>query len=134
MLKRVSLILAGVFGLVVVLGAATSDSQQAEHTLKSVHLFNLPDGVTEEDLSAALKTVNDVIAEMGYEGSGYRLWKVIGDQAGDYTYLWEGVWPNREDYAAIHESSAYERATESVRDVMTQVMEGQVYNRYGRVY
>ena len=101
-----------------------------EPALKSHHLLNLPASVTEADLAAALGAMNAAVAEAGYPHAGYRLWKVTGEQAGDFAYLWEGNWPNQEAYDIIHSHSAYEAAGERWWSLVEPVMEAQVYNRY----
>lgn len=88
--------------------------------LKSVHLLNLPDGVTESQVAAFIADVNRGVAAAGYPGAGYRLWKVRssfmlkdgGNEKTDYQYqyLWEGNWPSQAAYDAIHKHDAYKAA------------------------
>ena len=127
MLRRMVLVPACLAVLLVVGVAAT---QSASPALKSHHLFNLPDGTTESDILTAFREVNSAVAEAGYPDAGYRLWKVTGEQAGEYTYIWEGSWPNQEAYRNIHDHPAWLAAIGSNEAVLGVIAEVQVYNRF----
>ena len=116
--------------LAVLLVGGIAATQSASPALKSHHLFNLPAGITEADVVAAFREVNLAVAEAGYPDAGYRLWKVTGEQAGEYTYLWEGSWPNLEAYRSIHDHPAYLAAFGRTQSVFGVLAEAQVYNRF----
>jgi hypothetical protein len=99
--------------------------------IKSHHLFNLPETLSEDQFAGMLQELNEAIAKAGYEHAGYRFWKVAGEQTGEYQYLWEGQWPSQEAYDAIHSHPEYEAAvarTQSRYDMLAEA--GHVYNRY----
>lgn len=130
------LILAGMAMLAVAFLAGFTMGRGTDEgpAVKSLHLLNLPDGITEADLAGALNKVNRAIFEAGYHHSGYRLWKVAGEQTGDYAYMWEGNWPSEKGYQAIHELEAYqEAATAAMGDMYEAIQPVQVYNRYVEV-
>ena len=108
-------------------GFATARTAEEGPAIKSHHLFNLPSSVSEADLAAALWIMNTGVAEAGYAES---LWKVTGEQAGEYAYLWEGDWPSQESYDAIHESESWQAAAEARAEVLEAIIREQVYNRY----
>ena len=101
--------------------------------LKSLHLLNLPDEADEQQLAAAFAEINTAIAEMGYPGSGYRLWKKSGEGEGEYSHVFEGSWPSQAGYDAIHEAEAYQNAVEPHRPTFQKLTENQVYQRYAEV-
>ncbi len=101
--------------------------------LKSVHLLNLPSNVSESQLVSSFSEINKVISDLGYPGAGYRLWKVQGDSPVEHMYLWEGSWPNQAAYDTIHESEAYDNATERHGDILQALRDFQVYQRYSEV-
>lgn len=131
MITRVATICACLFVIVAFVHGPSSDqSPTAAPALKSHHLFNLPEGMTEAELAGAIQEVNRAIAESGHPDAGYRLWKVTGEQSGEYSYLWEGVWPDQATYDAIHESESWNEVIERFRAAFERILEVQVYNRF----
>jgi hypothetical protein len=110
--------------------AGIAAKQSESPALKSHHLLNLPVSITEADVVEAFTYVNSAIAEAGYPDAGYRLWKVTGEQAGEYTYLWEGNWPSQSAYDSIHNLSVYTETGTRHQAVFEALMEVEVYNRY----
>jgi hypothetical protein len=51
------------------------DAPAAPAATRSIHLFDMPEGVTEAEWSAALAEMNGVAAELGYPGAGYYMYK-----------------------------------------------------------
>ena len=114
-------------------GPGSAPSPSAAPALKSHHLFNFPEGGTEADMAEALQEINRAIADSGHPNAGYRLWKVTGEQAGEYSYLWEGVWPDQATYDVIHESESLNKAWEKAVEgfpLFERIMNNQVYNRF----
>ncbi len=109
-------------------GFATASTAEKGPAIKSVHLLNLPSDVSEADVAEALGKLNVAVAEAGYPEAGYRLWKVTGEQSGEYAYLWEGVWPSQDEYDVIHSGESWQAAFEA--EVFEALRWQQVYNRY----
>jgi hypothetical protein len=119
-------ILLSVAGLL----AARAPQQARGQALKSHHLFNLPAGITEAQVIDAIREMNGGVRASGFQGAVYRLWRVSGEQAGEYLYLWEGMWPDQATYDAIHATEAWNSALERTQPIMDRVFEAQVYNRF----
>lgn len=129
-----NVILAGLAlaALAFTTGYTTGRSIEAGPALKSLHLLRgLPAGMSESDLAESLGKVNAAIAQEGHHMAGYRLWKVVGDLEGEFTYVWEGVWPSQDAYDAIHDSEAYRMAGEDFDYESFWPL--QVYNRYEEI-
>ena len=129
MITRVSILCACLF-VAFVPAPSSGQSPTASPALKSHHLINLPDGMTEAVLVGAMEEVNGAITKSGYPDDGYRLWKVTGEQAGEFSYLWEGVWSDQATYDAIHEGVAWNALSERSKAIFDRVAEGQVYNHF----
>lgn len=110
-----------------------SDKAPAPAADRSIHLFDLPEGVTEAAWSAALTEINGVIAELGYPGAGYYLYKTESADTKDYRYYFEGVWPSAEAYAKIHEAPAYVAASEKFGAMYDKIKAVQIYRRMNLV-
>jgi hypothetical protein len=131
MITRVATLCACLLAIVAFVHVpSSSESPAIASALKSHHLFNLPEGMTEAVLAGALQEINHAIAESGHPDAGYRLWKVTGEQSGEYSYLYEGVWPDQATYDAIHESESWNQAVERHGSTFVPVFESHVYNRF----
>ncbi|MBK8555448.1 MAG: SgcJ/EcaC family oxidoreductase [Lewinellaceae bacterium] len=110
-----------------------NDQPSAPAARKSIHLFDLPAGVTEAEWSAVLKDMNSTIAKIGYPGAGYFLYKTENDDAKNYRYYFEGVWPSAEAYAKIHEDPAFKALDKKYGPLYKKIQALEVYRRVGLV-
>lgn len=101
--------------------------------LKSIHLFDMPQGVTEAEISAVLKEMNTTIKRLGYNDAGYSLYKVEGDGSEKYRYFFEGVWPSAEAYKKIHEDKMYLESDKKASVLIKKIREAELYRRLKRV-
>src|SRR5690242_12592212 len=69
--------------------------------IKSIHLLDMPQGVTAAEMLALFKEMNSNIQRSGYKDAGYFLYKVAGEGSEKYHYLFDGVWPSAEAYKKI---------------------------------
>ncbi|MBA2303665.1 MAG: hypothetical protein H0W08_13645 [Acidobacteria bacterium] len=118
--------------LVGVLGTGPrAQEPPPKEAFKAVHLVTL----TSTDLAtllASLADVNAAIAEAGHPETRYRLYKVVGKQAGHYNYMWESSWPSGAVYDRVHKSPAFQAATKKHPE-MERLMKNETYNRYVEV-
>ena len=109
------------------------DAPPAPTATRSIHLFDMPAGVTEAEWSAALKGMNSAIAELGYPGAGYYMYKTESADAKNYRYYFEGVWPSAEAYAKIHEDPTWKAAAEKFDPLYDKIKAVEIYRRMNRV-
>lgn len=132
---KTNLISAALFCLLFILG--TGAQMKAQNTsaaqLKSIHLFDIPDGVTEAELTAALKEMNTAIGRLGYKDAGYTLYKVEGADTEKYRYFFEGVWPSAEAYKKIHEDKMYQESDKKANVLIQKIRAVELYRRLKRV-
>lgn len=122
---------------------ATEVAASSEHVLanlqtqipteKSIHIFDMPDGVTEAEWSAAIKEINAVIAKIGYPNAGYAFYKVKDDSVKTYRYYFEGVWPDGDDYKKIHENPEWVKASEKLDPLYAKIKAVEMYRKVVRV-
>lgn len=117
------------FGTVAQVQAQKTSTAQ----LKSIHLFDMPEGVTEAELAAALKEMNTAIARLGYKDAGYFLYKVEGEGVEKYHYFFEGVWPSAEAYKKIHEDKMYLESDNKASLLIQKIRAAELYRRLIRV-
>ena len=99
---------------------------------KSLHLFELPEGVSEKQLNDFLKEMNKAISQEGYPGAGYHLYKIT-DNNDDYKYFMEGVWPDSATYDKIHNSENWKAAAEKGKDIVDKIQAQELYLKAERV-
>jgi ketosteroid isomerase-like protein len=103
--------------------------------LRSVNLFNLPESVSEADLLAGFRELNEAVRSTGYMDAGYSLLRVTQAQVEDTPsvgkdYILIGHWPDQAAYDEIHESAAYIAAGEKLQSTFDAMSESVAYSRY----
>ena len=119
------------FSLVTVAQAQAQKASTAQ--IKSIHLFDMPEGVTEAELATVLNDMNVAIERLGYKGAGYFLYKVEGEWADKYRYFFEGVWPSTEAYKKIHEDKMYVESDKKASVLIQKIKAVELYRRLKRV-
>ena len=99
---------------------------------KSLHLFKLPEGVSEMQLNNFLEDMNSAISKEGYPGAGYYLYKITGEND-NYSYFLEGVWPDAATYDKIHKSEKWKSAAEKGKDIIDKIQAQELYLKAERV-
>lgn len=114
--------------------ATTVLAQEAppKEAFKAVHLVTLQSAADVAALQAALDDVNAAVAKAGYPSIRYRLYRVVGKQAGNHSHLWESSWPGGEVYDKVHESAEWQAAVKRHPGIAA-LRKGEVYNRYVEV-
>ena len=100
---------------------------------KSLHLFEIPEGVTEKQISDHLKEMNEALSEEGYPDAGYHLYKIRDDNADNYQYFLEGVWPDHATYEKIHNSEKWKKMAEKGKDMIEKIQAKELYMKAERV-
>ena len=130
-MQRILFLIVCSLALVAFVGCQKSpEPDSTVPSLKPVHLFNLPSDISEAELLSILDAFNQVFNELGHPDICYRLWKVQGEQIGNYTYLWESTWPDRATYNEVHEADVYRTVIEQYRKTLEAALKDQVYNQY----
>lgn len=133
-MKQLLISLSALWLLVSLGMSASAQAQQTATTqLKSIHLFDMPAGVTEAQLSALIGELNTVITRLGYSNAGYTLYKVAGEGADKYRYYFEGNWPNAGAYQKIHDDKSFQEADKKLGTVYEKIKEVEIYRRLVRV-
>jgi quinol monooxygenase YgiN len=112
-------------------GADKAELLQFEVT--SLHLYDSTLNVSEVEMAKVLNEINDVIAEIGYPGAGYSLWKVQDDSIMQYRFMMLSSWPDKADYDSIHNSEAFNSVIEKYTEFFEPVREQSIYHRYDLV-
>lgn len=125
------LILLSALCLLVSLSASAQAQPTAQ--LKSIHLFDMPAGVTEAQLSAVIAELNTIINRLGYTNAGYVLYKVQGEGTDKYRYYFEGNWPSAEAYQKIHDDKSFQETDKKLGTVYEKIKAVELYRRLVKV-
>lgn len=132
-MKQLLISLSALWLLVSLGMSAPAHAQQtATPSLKSIHLFDMPAGVTEAQLSTLIGELNTVIKRLGYSNAGYTLYKVDGKGADKYRYFFEGNWPNANAYQKIHDDKSFQEADKKLGTVYEKIKAVELYRRLVR--
>lgn len=104
-----------------------------QYEVTSLHLIDSTLNVSEVEFVKVLDDVNDVIAEIGYPGAGYSLWKVQDDSIMQYRFMMLSSWPDKAAYDSIHSSEAFNSAWEKHTEFFEPAREQSIYQRYDLV-
>ena len=99
-------------------------------TSLALYLFNLPSAEAEEQLLSMLDEFNKAISKAGHPETRYGVWKVTGEQTGDYAYIFASVWADQATYDAVHEHADYKAVLERHDETLESLLSEEVYNRY----
>jgi len=96
----------------------------------SLHLYDSTLNVSEVELAKVLNDFNNIIAEVGYPGAGYYLWKVQNDTIMQHRYMITGYWPDKAAYDSVHNSEAWKSVRDKHSEFLKTVNAQSVYRRY----
>ena len=102
-------------------------------TVKSMTMFNLPDGYTADQVKASLEIANKAIASLGYLGNGYAFYMVKDEAVETEQCLVEGTWLSQEVYDKIHDSKEWQDATGEDKEMWDKIMASRMYRRYHKL-
>lgn len=89
--------------------------------------------MTEAELSGMFSKMNAVAEQLGYPGAGYFLYKTTSNDAPNYRYYFEGVWPSETAYKAIHDDAAFKKASDETKDTYQKIKAVEIYRKMARV-
>ncbi len=112
---------------------SNGDSPRPPASTKSIHIFDMPNGLTEAQWSDSIKEFNTVIADMGYPGAGYAFYKTTDSTVNTNRYYFEGLWPSDEGYEKIHEDPAYLAAAKKLDPLYAKIKAVEIYRRVEKV-
>lgn len=112
---------------------SNGDAPQPSASTKSIHIFDMPNGLTEAQWSDSIKEFNTVIADMGYPGAGYAFYKTSDSAVKTNRYYFEGVWPSGEGYKKIHEDPLFLAAAKKVDPLYAKIKAVEIYRRVEKV-
>ena len=111
----------------------TEQAESIQFYMTNLHLWDSTLNVSEVELAKILDDVNNVIAELGYPGAGYLLWKVQNDTLMQHRYMMLSSWPDRAAYDSIHNSEAWQSIWEEHSEFLEPMRSQSIYLKYDLV-
>ena len=103
-----------------------------KNTYKSVSTYAEFEPVTESELKASLDEINNVIAEIGYPGAGYTLWRIENPDI-EEKFMVEGNWPDHAAYDVIHQNESYTKVIEKNKELWDKLSAGLTSEKYSLI-
>ena len=70
---------------------------------RTVHFINLKNVEDEAEYVVMADIFTKLMTEVGYQNIRFDFWKVAGNIEGQYQYIFESTWPDKETYDEVHE-------------------------------
>ena len=112
---------------------SNGDAPTAPAAEKSIHVFDMPNGLTEAQWAGTINELNAIIDKMGYPGAGYVFYKTSDNSVKNNRYYFEGVWPAGDGYKKIHEDPAFIEATKKMDPLYAKIKAVEMYRRLSKV-
>jgi uncharacterized protein (TIGR02246 family) len=110
-----------------------TDSHEQASEVRSIHLFDLPTGLSEAEWLNVINEINSALAENGYPDAKYNMYKTNDDQVKNYRYFFEGVWPSEEVYQKVRENAAIKAAYDKSQAQYDKIKANEIYRKMSRV-
>ena len=88
--------------------AQKNESNEDQLAFKSMHIFNLKEKYTADELQIGLDKFNSLFVKLGHPDCYYRLWESSGEKKHE-SYLWESSWSSKSVYDEIHKNEEYRK-------------------------
>ena len=111
----------------------SDDAPQPAAATKSIHVFDMPNGVTEAQWASEVKELNAVIAGIGYPNAGYTFYKTSDNSVKNNRYYFEGVWPAGDGYKKIHEHPKFLEASKKMDPLFAKIKAVEMYRKLEKV-
>ena len=112
---------------------SNSDAPQSAPATKSIHVFDMPNGVTEGQFASEIKELNAAIAGIGYPNAGYTFYKTSDNSVKNNRYYFEGVWPEGDGYKKIHEHPKFLEASKKMDPSYAKIKAVEMYRKLEKV-
>jgi len=88
--------------------AQKTDTKEDQLAFKTMHVFNLKEKHTADDLQIGLEKFNRLFVKLGHPDCYYKLWVSSGEKNHE-SYLWESGWSSKSVYDEIHKNEEYRK-------------------------
>lgn len=107
---------------------ATSEHEKISQM--SIHLFDLPHGISEDEYIADIEKLNSFFIASGY-GKNYTVLKVSDDNEADqYRYVLVSSYPSAEVYAASHDQGPdYDAFMDEIKSKYQTIFDTEIYRK-----
>lgn len=97
---------------------------------RTVHLINLKTAEDEIEYVAIANIFNNLMTDLGYQNIRFNFWKENGSVDGQFKYIFESNWPDKETYDKVHEHEKFIATKNKWYPKFKEKLEEDVYNRY----
>ena len=118
--------------LIFILALCLSSLTFAQSTERvSLHLFDLPEGVSIEEFKADLNRANKISKKNGFGADRYKVYQVKADDKNDtYRYMWISTWSNDTEYEKSHSEEMATFWDEFFYPKYKAMLDAQIYRKF----
>jgi len=96
---------------------------------RAVHRMNIKDVKYEAEFVKIAGVFNKLMAELGIPNTKYNFWKLAEGYEGEYRYVFESNWPDKETYDKVHEYEEFKRTFDKWYPIFKSMITEEVYSR-----
>lgn len=97
----------------------------------SLHLFDLPEGVSIEEFKADLNRANKIYEKNGFGADRYKVYQVKADDKNDtYRYMWISTWISDTEYEKSHSDEMVTFWDEFFYPKYKAMLDAQIYRKF----
>ena len=115
--------------LLVFLISTIAFSQSKERI--SLHVFDLPTGITIEEFQNDLDRANKIYKKNGFGANKYKVYQVsLDDEAKEHRYMWLSTWANDEEYNNAHSEEIDDFWDNYFTKKYKKMLDDQIYRKF----
>lgn len=115
--------------LVSILICSSTYSQSKKRI--SLHLFDLPDGITIEEFQKDLDKANSIYEKNGFRVDTYKVYQVKEtDEAKENRYMWLSTWSSDAEYKKAHSEEINDFWTNYFTPKYEKMLDKHIYRRF----
>lgn len=97
----------------------------------SLHLFDLPEGISIEEFKADLNRANKIYEKNGFGADRYKVYQVKADDKNDtYRYMWISTWISDTEYEKSHSDEMVTFWDEFFYPKYKAMLDAQIYRKF----
>ena len=97
----------------------------------SLHVFDLPAGITIEEFQNDLDRANKIYEKNGFGANKYKVYQVSSDDdAKEHRYMWLSTWANDEEYNNAHSEEIDDFWQNYFTKKYEKMLDDQIYRKF----
>jgi hypothetical protein len=97
----------------------------------SLHLFDLPEGISISEFQADLSKANEIYEKNGFGKNRYKVYQVAkDDESQEFRYMWLSTWISTAEYKASHSNELQQFWDEYFYPKYETILDAHIYRKF----